>query len=106
MIGRWGINGAAMAWTVRMVVDAALLLATVSRLLPNVRGLVVRIALGLALGILVSVGAGLFSGLGLRAVYLVGVLAIFVPAAWFRVLGNEERAMVRAYTPWVRAPAR
>lgn len=96
MIGRWGINGAAMAWTARMVVDAALLLATVSRLLPDMRGLVVRIALGLGVGIFASVGAGLFSGLWVRAGYLVAVLAIFVPVAWFLVLGSEERATVRA----------
>ena len=102
LIRRAGVNGAAIAWTSRVTVDAALLVAAVwrlsgvspRRLLGDRGGRAVAAVLSLAV-----VGAASYA-LGAQAVVryalVFGSLAVFCVAVWRFVLNETERAGLRA----------
>jgi len=95
LVGRYGVEGAAVAWSVRAAADAGLLFALSRRLLPagtpfgRMAGLLGACALpGLALGL--PPGAPAARGLALGL-----CLAAFAASSWFWVLTAGERAAVR-----------
>ena len=95
LIHRLGIEGAAIAWTLRVLADAVLLFALVRRLLPEepvaARGLRYVAAAALpALGLAV-----LPTGLAARGLILALVLGALVPVVWLGVLSAGERGLVR-----------
>lgn len=90
-----GIEGAAIAWAGRALVDAVLLLVLVRRHVPataGVGGWLVP-ALAGAAGAFV-VGAALQDA-ALEGGFLAVVLGAFAALGWSRLLGEEERAAVR-----------
>jgi O-antigen/teichoic acid export membrane protein len=95
LLFRFGIDGAACAWTVRVMLESLLLFAMAYRLLPTNVTLVRRMALTVAAG-LVAIGVGsILPGLEIKALFLLVTLTGFVLAAWFVVLSPEERAFGR-----------
>jgi O-antigen/teichoic acid export membrane protein len=101
LIRQWGVNGAALAWTLRVTADAALLAAAVwrvagmppTRLLGNRGG---RAAAAVAALVAAAAsGAALAPDAATRAV-VVGVLAaVFVVGVWRFVLNDVERTGLR-----------
>jgi O-antigen/teichoic acid export membrane protein len=91
----FGLEGVAMAWVLRVVVDTAILFAVAGRLLPGIG--VLRRATGMILFATVIFGiASLQHGIAAKGVFLVAVLCLFAIFAWTRLLEPEERAFVRA----------
>jgi O-antigen/teichoic acid export membrane protein len=95
LLVRFGIDGAAAAWTIRVILECLLLFAMAYRLLPTNKTLVRRMVLTVCAG-LVTIGVGsLLPGFATKALFLVLTLSGFVLAAWFVVLSPEERAFGR-----------
>ncbi len=92
-----GIEGAALAWTLRCAADAAVLFALARWRLPETATLFAgaqAVSLGVALAALA--GALLPQSSGAKAAYLVIALAAFVPLAWRVLLDAGERALARS----------
>ena len=101
----FGLDGVAMAWTLRLAVDTAALIWFAARRLPQLdvelRGTVaVFIVLLLMLGLVATVQR-VQTKLAVDAVVLVG----FALIGWLRVLRAEERDMVRRWLRTFAAPA-
>jgi len=90
---RFGINGVAMAWLLRVLVDTVILFWMAHSLVPCGKFLSRMFALvGVAL-IVLALGATLHGAI-LKGAYLLGVLAIFAASAWFFILNSEERTLL------------
>ncbi len=90
---RFGVAGAAMAWTARVAFDSAVLWVMAQRCLGDsqlVRREGVRAAAGLGVLALVAMPFPL----GTRAALFGAALAGFLALAWFRILGPGERSLV------------
>ncbi len=97
LIRGWGIEGAAIAWTARVAVDALFLFGLARRLLPGSEPLSLRAALLPAGLILALVLATLLQGVVIKALFLLGTTLCFVMVAWFLILTPEERALAYSY---------
>lgn len=93
----YGIEGAAIAWTARVALDALILFIMARRLLPIEVSLRPQGALLTALGLAVLVLAGLPKGLLLKSAFLLVTILGFVLVAWFRVLSPEERKLAQNF---------
>ncbi len=99
VLPRYGIEGAAVAYTVRVAVDTVAFLVMARRLLPQAASAVERIAM-LACGALAVIAAGILpSDLASKCAFAAIALIAFAGAGWFRLLQPEERVFVRG---WLR----
>jgi O-antigen/teichoic acid export membrane protein len=93
----WGIEGAAIAWTLRMAVDAGFLFILASRFLPgrvlgDLRSLLLLVLSG---GVLAT--AVLIHGIVAKGIFLSVTIASFAFGTWFLILTPEERALTQVY---------
>jgi O-antigen/teichoic acid export membrane protein len=94
-IHRYGILGAALAWTGRVALDGLLLFWMASRFLGENPALVRRMAFGL-LAALAGLLLPLLGGdLMLRIVLVIAVLVAYLLVTWTAVLDDGERLMLR-----------
>lgn len=100
LLDAYGIEGAAIAWTIRVAVDAVVFFGIARWLLPDVASTIrhgAKIVLG-ALGTLV-LGA-VTADLLMKCLFLLTALCLFAFASWMFVLEDEERkALKRALWP-------
>jgi O-antigen/teichoic acid export membrane protein len=94
---KYGIEGAAIAWTGRVALDALILFIMARRLLPIDVSLRPQTALLTALGLATLALAGLPQGLMLKSAFLLVTILGFVLVAWFRVLSPEERKLTQNF---------
>jgi O-antigen/teichoic acid export membrane protein len=91
----YGIEGAAMAWTGRVVVDALVLFGLARRFLPMHPSTKLQ-TLYLSTGaVAVFACATLLHSLTLKTLFILCTLFGFVLVAWFLVLSPEERRLVQ-----------
>jgi len=93
LVNTRGIEGAAIAWSARVAVDAMLLFGLAKRFLPGKNGIRLRTAVLLAMALLVLALAALLEGPIVKSFFLLGTTLCFVFVAWFRVLTPEERTL-------------
>jgi O-antigen/teichoic acid export membrane protein len=96
LIGAFGVEGAAMAWTGRVSLDAALLFALLYRLRLIGLASTLAIARPAALALAVFLLAVQLDAVGIKAAFFCAVIVAFAIIAWFRVLELRERAMLRS----------
>jgi O-antigen/teichoic acid export membrane protein len=92
-----GIEGAAIAWSVRVSVDALLLFALAMRLLPSQRPALFRMAILPAIAVLTLVATALLQGPIMKTLFLGGTILCFLVLTWFRILTPEERMLAQSY---------
>jgi O-antigen/teichoic acid export membrane protein len=97
LIGRRGIEGAAIAWTARAAADALFLFWLARRFLPGDKRLRLRTAFLPLATLLVLVSASMLHGPIVKGLFLLGTCACFVLVIWFRVLTPEERTLAQSY---------
>jgi O-antigen/teichoic acid export membrane protein len=97
LIGTRGIEGAAIAWTVRVAVDALFLFGMAKRYLPGKGPIRLRTALVPATALLILAFAALLQGPIVKGIFLLGTILCFVLVAWFRILTPEERTLAQGY---------
>jgi O-antigen/teichoic acid export membrane protein len=100
-----GIEGGAIAWTVRVAVDGAILYALLYHLKLISGATVAAITEPLAAGIAMFVIASLLDDPMVKALYFAAALLAFGLIAWFRVLERNERDWVRNRMPVLRSSA-
>jgi O-antigen/teichoic acid export membrane protein len=104
LIARFGVEGAAMAWTLRIGVDTLLLLALSRRYLSaseaRMTGTLVQAGAGAAL-----IAAGMWlEQPAARGLFLLLVLPLFALAAWSLLLDRKDRIYLRSLLNRRRAP--
>ena len=97
LIGTRGIEGAAIAWTARVAVDAFFLFGLARRFLPDNRPIGLRTALVPIVALLLLLLASVLQSLIMKGLFLIGTTACFVLVTWFRILTPEERALAQGY---------
>ncbi len=90
-----GIEGAAIAWSARTVIDALALFLIAKRFLPGRSRMAPRIKM-----LLLAAGGTLLlavlpQGLMLKAVFLLAAILGFVVVTWFLILSPEERSLAQ-----------
>lgn len=97
LLGLWwlisfvGIEGAAIAWAARCLVDTSVLLGIARRLLPPRPLPLGRMTLGSAAVICTLTTGTLPMGLITKALFLIGIISLFSLVGWFAALAPEER---------------
>lgn len=91
---RFGIEGAAIAWTLRVAVDAALLYVITSTLLRRKEGALTRIAVSAIMVGGVLVGTFFLNEAIHKIVYYISVMGIFLVLAWQKKLLESERRII------------
>jgi O-antigen/teichoic acid export membrane protein len=101
LLGKYGLPGAAMAWTIRVALDAVLLFGLAARLLPACKDAVARLGVRIvpALGILAAAAIPV-QGAFPRTTLLVGLLAASLAMGWFGFLDGPQRLGV---VSWLRS---
>ena len=102
-VGAFGIEGAAMAWTVRAALDMLVLFVLAFRLIPTQQESIRRMVLALGAALAVFAIAGLTNRLALQLAWLFVALLGFALVGWFRILSPEERAFGRRRLTLARA---
>jgi O-antigen/teichoic acid export membrane protein len=92
-----GIEGAAIAWTARVAVDAIFLFGLAKRYLPSRGPIRLQTALLPAAALLILALATLIQGPVVKGLFLLGTILCFAFVAWFRVLTPEERTLAQSY---------
>jgi O-antigen/teichoic acid export membrane protein len=96
LINAFGVEGAAIAWTIRATADAALLFILIHRVGLIDTGSALAVARPAALSLAVFAVTVQFDDLLVRSVFFAAVTAAFATLAWFRVLELQERIMLRS----------
>jgi len=91
----YGLNGAAFAWSSRVIVEAIILFGIAYRLIPHRQGLAVRLAVSAATALTIFYCATLPPSLSGRSLLVSVVLMGLGGAAWFGVLVEDERALLK-----------
>jgi O-antigen/teichoic acid export membrane protein len=97
LISTNGIEGAAIAWTARVAVDALFLFGMARRLLPGNRPIRLRTVLLPATAVLILALAALLQGPMVKGFFLLGTILSFALVTWFRILTPEERTLAQSY---------
>lgn len=95
LVNSYGIEGAAIAWVVRVAVDALLLFALVKRVLPSSAAIIRRMSLTVGVALITLALAALPAGIVIKGLFLLLVLTAFALVAWFLILNPEERVLVQ-----------
>jgi O-antigen/teichoic acid export membrane protein len=93
----YGIEGAAIIWTVRVMLDAILLFAVALHYLPSLALFVRRMAFVASAGLLAFAAGSVLTGVPIKLIYSSLVLAAFCLISWFAILGPEERGKAREW---------
>ncbi len=97
LIGARGIEGAAIAWTARVGVDALFLFGLARRFLLGKRPITLRKAFLPIVSLLILALAALLQGPIVKGLFLLGTILCFVLVTWFRILTPEERSLAQSY---------
>ncbi|HSK42951.1 MAG TPA: flippase [Candidatus Binatia bacterium] len=88
----WGITGVAVAWLLRVIIDAFLLFWFSFRLLPECRFIVTRLPLMMAGGLVLNLVAASIASLIVKAILVGAVFLLVLPALWLWMFTPAERA--------------
>jgi O-antigen/teichoic acid export membrane protein len=91
LVVRFGAEGAAAAWTLRVIVDAALLFLLARRLYPALDLRLFRVTVAAFGGLGALAIAAALPTTSVRVAYAVAMLAAFTALAWWRLLAPAER---------------
>ena len=94
LIGSYGIEGAAIAWVVRIGVDTIFLFGMAQRFLPIKASIIRKKILTAGAAILTLILASLPASLVIKGVFLLLTLSTFILAAWFLILAPDERVII------------
>jgi O-antigen/teichoic acid export membrane protein len=97
MVREYGIEGAAVAWSLRTFFDALALFGMARRLLPTPGSLRQGAVLLPAFSFVTLVIAALVQGLLIKTAFLLVVILGFCATTWFFLLSPEERNLAQQY---------
>ena len=95
LINVYGIEGVAIAWTIRLLIDTLLLFLMAQKLLPDCYSHNRRIALAMVLALFTLLAGTSISQFLMKVMFLSISLLVFVVALWLFMLATEERDLIR-----------
>jgi O-antigen/teichoic acid export membrane protein len=101
-VGKYGIEGAAIAALARVALDTTCALVLAHRIVPESDGLMKSMTSILILSAVTVAGAFLPQSLHAKAMYVVSCLMVFAPVAWFSALEGSERDYLLRCPSYVR----
>ena len=104
LVGRWGIEGAAIVWTGRVAVDGIILFFLARRYSSTSFSHLTRNLIPIVIAALILAMAALPSGIALKVVFLVVVYFTYGVAAWFLILGLDDRVLLLNYLRQLQVP--
>ncbi len=102
LIHVFGIKGAAIAWVIRVLLDAFALFLLAVRVVPNSAKATLRMNLRLIFALILLVLGILIPSSALKLAFVICILIIFSCVAWFSILAANERSFI---AHWLRALA-
>lgn len=98
LLGKYGIVGVAIAWTVRVTADFVIFFSISSRLLPDAAKMIQRFAVKIVIAVGILAVAGLMKGdLIWKSGFVFLVLSVFFVGAWFVLLLSEDRERIKLF---------
>ena len=94
MVNNFGIRGAAIAWTLRSVIDATILIKIAYGCLRKQWVDMLPVYIPLVTGVAIMVICILPMGVSLKGPVLVAAFSAFIPVAWFLILSSDERHLL------------
>lgn len=88
----WGLNGVAVAWLLRVMIDTVLLFWFSSRLLPECRFIVTRLPLMILGALALSLAVSLLTGLTIKILAVCAIFFVAMPALWLWFFTPAQRA--------------
>jgi O-antigen/teichoic acid export membrane protein len=104
LVQQSGIEGAAIAWTGRVAVDAFALFFLARRFSPSPASKLWKTLGPIGVGLLVLIVAAMPAGIEFKIIFLLLVYIAYAISAWFIVLSLEERLLVLSYLKQVQVP--
>ncbi len=95
LISAYGIEGAAIAWVARVVVDTLILFGMAQRFLSSSVSIIQFVAFTMGALLLILTSVVLPMGMALKGPFLSLTLIAFVLVAWLLILAPEERSFAR-----------
>jgi O-antigen/teichoic acid export membrane protein len=95
----WGVEGAAITWSVRVIIDTVVVWVIAGWIIPGTRAIAVRMAAGIGavLG-LAAIGIWLPFSLAGQLVFVAAAIAISLSAGWLFLLSGEDRRQINAWS--------
>ncbi len=94
LLGVYGIVGAAIAWVIRISLDAMLLFIMAQRLLAT-KGLFIQtLVFKLCSALFAMATAAMISEVVVKEMFLVALLPIFVIIAWLYILNKDDKSII------------
>ncbi|NOX76411.1 MAG: flippase [Gammaproteobacteria bacterium] len=97
LLDAYGITGAAIAWVLRVAVDTLILFVMADRLLSMGSPFSRRPMLLACSALVVLTFGAMITGFAVKGLFVALVLLIYVLLAWFVLLANDERDMIRRW---------
>ncbi len=98
LIATHGVEGAAIAWTVRAVVDALFMFWLAKSFLQGKNPIKLQTLFMPATALLILVLAAFLQDSPIvKGLFLLGMILFFLPVTWFWVLTPEERTLAKSY---------
>jgi O-antigen/teichoic acid export membrane protein len=94
LLSAYGIIGAAIAWILRVAVDATVLFVMAHRLVPVASPFTRQLLLMVGVAFFVLALGALIPGLIMKGLFLLLVLLIFAAITWFVILATDEKDMI------------
>jgi len=94
LVSRFGIKGAAIAWTGRSILEVLVFLAMSLRFLPAGVLSLMRFGISITMAAATFYFSSLFTGLAFRCAFVLCALSAFALISWFKLLKPEERTFI------------
>jgi O-antigen/teichoic acid export membrane protein len=88
----WGITGVAVAWLLRVTIDAFLLFWFSFRLLPECRFIITRLPLMISGAMVLNLAVALITGLTIKILVACAIFFVVLPALWLWMFTPAQRA--------------
>jgi O-antigen/teichoic acid export membrane protein len=92
---RYGIEGTAVAWVLRATMDMTALGIATWWVLPDTFIAIRRSAIMIIISLVIYILAVFIIGIFLKVLFLISALIIFFPSAWFLILTDQERTLLK-----------
>lgn len=92
-----GIVGAAIAWVLRITIDATFLFFVSSRILPVTSRLIFRLLIMSSLALFVFAIGAVIQSLAIKVIFLISITFLFMLATWFGTLTVDEKNVIRNF---------
>lgn len=103
LIGSYGIEGAAMAWLIRIIIDTIFLFFLVRKLFPTSIPIVIRITIYYGFSLVTLLLMIFVTGLITKFFSIIFILVAFFWFVWYFVLEMEEKHLFNKYIGYIKS---